>query len=256
MASDQRAATPNPIRKVVTMLQAMQKKVTAEGERQADLYRKFMCYCKTNGGDLKASIGAAETKIPAVQADIEEAESQLVATREALGQAQADRSAAKAALAEATAIRDREAAAFASLEAEYNANIAAIRKAVAALEKGMAGGFLQTGAAKVLRQLVANKQDMMDEDREQLQAFLAAPWGAGYGPQSGQVTGLLKELGDEMARTLSAAMEAEHAAIIAYRQLSAAKTKEINALTASIESKTKKVGELGVAIVEMKDDLG
>merc|ERR1711920_1172970 len=41
----------------------------------------------------------------------------------------------------------------------------------------------------------------------------------------------------------------------AYRQLSAAKTKEINALTASIEAKTKKIGELGVAIVEMKDDL-
>merc|ERR1719336_2894469 len=32
-------------------------------------------------------------------------------------------------------------------------------------------------------------------------------------------------------------------------------TKEINALTASIEAKTKKIGELGVAIVEMKDDL-
>merc|ERR550532_3253770 len=58
-----------------------------------------------------------------------------------------------------------------------------------------------------------------------------------------------------MARGLSAAMEAEHAAIIAYKQLSAAKTKEINALTASIEAKTKKIGELGVAIVEMKDDL-
>merc|ERR1712050_193851 len=126
---------------------------------------------------------------------------------------------------------------------------------VAALEKGMAGGFLQTSAAKVLRQLVANKQDMMDDDRQRLDAFLSVPWGAGYAPQSGQITGILKEMGDEMARDLSAAMEAEHAAIIAYKQLSAAKTKEINALTASIEAKTKKIGELGVAIVEMKDDL-
>merc|ERR1719192_1065009 len=90
LAAEHHSATPNPIRKVVTMLQAMQKKVTAEGEKEADLYKKFMCYCKTNGGNLQASIGAAETKIPAVQADIEEAESQLVATREALGQAQAD----------------------------------------------------------------------------------------------------------------------------------------------------------------------
>jgi len=258
LAAEQQArgsATANPVRKVVTMLQAMQKKVTAEGEKEAELYKKFMCYCKTNGNTLDASIGAAETKIPAVQADIEEAESQLESTKEALKQAQADRAAAKSALAEATAIREKEAAAFATLEAEYNANIAAIRKAVAALEKGMAGGFLQTGAAKVLRKLIANKQDMMDEDRQQLDAFLSVPWGAGYGAQSGQITGILKEMGDEMARSLSAAMEAEHAAIIAYKQLSAAKTKEINALTASIEAKTKKIGELGVAIVEMKDDL-
>merc|ERR1719458_1082986 len=259
LAAEQRAGdgtTANPIRKVVTMLQAMQKKVTAEGEKEADLYKKFMCYCKTNGGNLDASISAAETKIPAVQTDIEEAESQLEATKDALKQAQTDRAAAKSALAEATAIREKEAAAFAQLEAEYNANIAAIRKAVAALEKGMAGGFLQTGAAKVLRQLVASKQDIAEDDRQQLNSFLSAPWGAGYGAQSGQITGLLKELGDEMARSLSAAMEAEHQAIIAYKQLSAAKTKEINALTASIEAKTKKIGELGVAIVEMKDDLG
>merc|ERR1719166_62068 len=256
LAAEQHSATPNPIRKVVTMLQAMQKKVTAEGEKEADLYKKFMCYCKTNGGNLQSSIGAAETKIPAVQADIEEAESQLDSTKEALKQAQTDRAAAKSALAEATAIRKKEAAAFETLEAEYNANIAAIRKAVAALERGMAGGFFQTGAAKILRQLISNKQDMMDEDRQQLSAFLSVPWGAGYGPQSGQITGLLKEMGDEMARGLSAAMEAEHAAIIAYKQLSAAKTKEINALTASIEAKTKKIGEVGVAIAAMSNEQG
>merc|ERR1719323_2204295 len=187
----------NPIRKVVTMLQNMQKKVVAEGEREAELYKKFMCYCKTNGGNLQATISAAETKIPAVAADIDAAKSQMETTKEELKQAQADRAAAKSALGEATAIREKEASAFAQLEAEHNANIAAIRKAVAALEKGMAGGFLQTGAAKVLRQLIANKQDMMDEDRQQLQAFLTVPWGAGYGAQSGQIVGILKEMGDE-----------------------------------------------------------
>merc|ERR1719356_1284165 len=200
LAAEETSSTPNPVRKVVTMLQNMQKKVTAEGEKEAELYKKFMCYCKTNGNTLDASIGAAETKIPAVQADIEEAESQLESTKEALKQAQTDRAAAKSALAEATAIREKEAAAFATMEAEYNANIAAIRKAVAAIEKGMAGGFLQTGAAQVLRKLIANKQDMMDEDRQQLQAFLSVPWGAGYGAQSGQIVGILKEMGDEMAR--------------------------------------------------------
>lgn len=43
----------NPIRKVVTMLQSMTKKVEAEGEKEQELYHKFMCYCKTGTGDLE-----------------------------------------------------------------------------------------------------------------------------------------------------------------------------------------------------------
>ena len=35
----------NPIRKVVTMLQMMQDKVTAEVKKAEDIYDKFMCYC-------------------------------------------------------------------------------------------------------------------------------------------------------------------------------------------------------------------
>ena len=53
-----------PICKVVTLLQVMQKKVIKEGEKEKKLYEKFMCYCKTNGGALDASISAANIKIP------------------------------------------------------------------------------------------------------------------------------------------------------------------------------------------------
>lgn len=38
-------------------------------------------------------------------------------------------------------------------------------------------------------------------------------------------------------------------------ELIAAKTKEVEALTAAVESKTKMIGELGVDIVQMKEDL-
>merc|ERR1712083_149930 len=41
-----------------------------------------------------------------------------------------------------------------------------------------------------------------------------------------------------------------------YKGLMAAKTKEVNALTASIEKKLNKVGELSVAIAEAKNELG
>ena len=39
----------NPIRKVVTLLQDMQKEIEAEGEKEKALYDKFMCYCNATG---------------------------------------------------------------------------------------------------------------------------------------------------------------------------------------------------------------
>merc|ERR1719271_1880520 len=54
----------------------MQKKIIAEGEKEKELYEKFMCYCKSSGGALGKSIADANTKIPEVQSDIEAAEAQ------------------------------------------------------------------------------------------------------------------------------------------------------------------------------------
>jgi len=247
-------AKANPIRKVVTLLQAMQSKVTAEGEKEKELYEKFMCYCKNNGGDLKESIAAAEAKMPNVLADIEAAEAKLTQSKEDLKQAQVDRKAAKDAMAEATAIREKEAAAFAAEKAEFDANIAAITKAYTAVEKGMGSAFLQTEAATVLRKLVQDSQNLMD-DRQELAAFLQNGAGGAYAPQSGQIVGILKQMGDTMAADLAGITAEEDKAIKGYEGLMAAKAKEVKALTEQIEAKTKLIGELGVEIVQMKEDL-
>merc|ERR1719511_537852 len=61
----------NPIRRVVTMLQMMGKKISAEGVKEEELHKKFQCHCKKSGADLKASIAAAEVKIPQLKAEIE-----------------------------------------------------------------------------------------------------------------------------------------------------------------------------------------
>merc|ERR1711920_361423 len=105
----------------------------------------------------------------------------LTGAKGALKQAQADRTAAKDAIAQATALREKEAAVFAKYKSEHDANIAAIAKAVDALEKGMAGTFLQTPAASVLRQVVM-KSDLSEIDQETITAFLSQ--GSEYAPQS------------------------------------------------------------------------
>merc|ERR1719201_2581749 len=61
---------------------------------------------------------------------------------------------------------------------------------------------------------------------------------------------------DEMSADIAEEKAAEEAAIKAYDELMSAKTKEVNALTKAIEEKMTRVGELGVEIAQMKNDLG
>merc|ERR1719408_339011 len=179
--------TVNPIRRVVTMLQQMQKKVEAEGEKEEELYEKFMCYCKNGKGALEASIEAAKGKNEQLMASIKETDAALKQTKAELKAAQESRAAAKAAVATATALREKEAAAFAKESGEAKTNIAALKKATAAIEKGMGGAFLQTSAASVLKRLSIT-MDISEVDRQMLTSFLTQGQGdaVGYVPASGQ----------------------------------------------------------------------
>jgi len=246
------AATANPIRKVVTMMQALQAKVEAEGEKEKELYDKYMCYCKTSGGDLAKSIADAEAKGPELQSAIEEGQNQLAQLKEDIKAHQTDRSAAKAAMAEATSLREKEKAAFDKTTGETKTNLAALNKAVTAIEKGM-GGFLQTNAAATLKRLVS-KLDMQDADRQDMMAFLSGS--TEYAPASGEIVGILKQMGDEMSADLADAIATEKAAVASFEELMAAKTKEVNALSKMIEEKLERSGALAVKIQEMKNDLG
>lgn len=242
----------NPIRKVVTLLQAMQKKVEEEGETEAKLYEKFMCYCKNGASELEASISAAEDKLASLPEEIKAALGKLEQLKADVKQHQTDKQAAKDAMAEATAIREKEAAAYAKEKTYYDSTIVAITKAVAALEKGVSGGFLQTSSARVLQRSI-NDLNIDEMDRQVLISFLSGA--QGYAPKSGQIIGILKQMGDTMTADLASATATEEAAIKTYDDLIASKKEEVAALTASIETKLKKIGELGIEIVDMKEDV-
>jgi len=247
--------TANPIRKVVTMLQQIEKKVEAEGEKEAALFKKYMCYCKSSGGDLKAGIDSSTAKVPEVEAAIKEAEAQKVQLGEDLSQHRSDREAAKSAIAEATAIREKEAATYASYKAEQEANIAAVNGAVASLEKGMAGAFLQSAKASAVVKAVKARESMLETDRQEVLAFLSGASSSDYAPSSGEITGILKQLGEEMEKDLADATSTEKGAVSSYDGLVSAKNKEIAAATAAIEDKTVREGEVAVSIAQMKNDL-
>merc|ERR1719451_70996 len=165
------------------MLQMMEKKVQAEGEKEKGLFEKFMCYCKNGKGTLEASIESAKQKNEQLMSSIEETAATLKQTKADLKTAQEDRAAAKEAVAKATSLREKEASAYAKESGDFKTNIAAMKKATAAISKGMGGAFLQTSAASVVKQLSITT-DMSSVDREILTSFLAQ--GQEYAPASGQ----------------------------------------------------------------------
>merc|ERR1719150_2502432 len=123
--------------------------------------------------------------------------------------------------------------------------------------EGVAPAFLQSDKALTLRKLLSGKfgQELEDNDRDAIMSFLSGPPGF-YVPQSDQIVGILKQMGDEMDKGLADATAEEDAAIKSYKAMMAAKMKEVATLTAAIEAKLKKIGELGVAIAAMSNEQG
>merc|ERR1719443_607869 len=149
----------------------MQKKVVAEGEKEEELFEKFMCYCKNGKGALESSIEQAKQTNDQLKSSIEETAATLKQMKADLKTAQTDRAEAKAAVAKVTALREKEAAAFATESGELKTNIAATKKATAAIEKGVGGAFLQTSMGNTLKQLSVS-MEMSSMDREIMTQFL------------------------------------------------------------------------------------
>merc|ERR1719510_511331 len=205
-------------------------------------------------GDLRQAIDAAEAKLTKVESGLAEAEALKEQLEKDLGELKGGTADAKDAIAKATAIREKEADAFAKDSSDKKTNIAALRKAIAAIEAGAAGKFLQTASKSMttLQNLVIN-MEMRSADRDMLTAFFSQ--GSGYAPQSGEILGMLKQMLETMEKELAEITAAEEAAVKDFEALIAAKEKELNANTGAIESTIERAAEIGLEIVEMKEDL-
>jgi len=254
-ARDGLRLTVNPIRRVVTMLQQMTNKIEAEGKKEKVLFEKFMCYCDTGVADLEQAIAAAETKIPQLESDIKALDEALGGLQGDIDKAKADRAEAKAAIASATSLREKEAAIFAKDSGDFKTNIAAMKKAVELISGGMEGGaFLQTSQGALLRKLSIDI-DMSSADRDVLTSFLSGGETSEYAPKSGEIVGILKQMTDTMEADLAGITATEETALANFDALMKAKEAQIEALTKEIEDKLARLGNDGVKLSQMKEDL-
>merc|ERR1719421_2332522 len=132
----------NPIRKVVTLLQDMQKEIEAEGDKEQDMFDKFMCYCDGSTGDMQKGATEGSQKIDELSSKLEALKAEKTQLEQELAQHKSDRSQAKQDQEKAQSLRTKENGEFTDAEADMSKNIAAMKGAIAALEKGL-GSFLQ-----------------------------------------------------------------------------------------------------------------
>merc|ERR1719420_2012821 len=100
--------------------------------------------------------------------------------------------------------------------------------ALAALEKGMGGSFIQTpGRVQTLVHMFRATRTIDEFQKNEVVAMLQGknPFGD-YSSQSGEIVGMLKAMKDEMDGDLNGAISAEEAAAKGFEELSAAKQSE------------------------------
>lgn len=240
----------NPIRKVVGMLQDMQKSVEEEGEKEKQLFEQFMCYCNNGAGSLDNSIATAAQQIESLTGQVASETAQKSQMEQDTVQHKADRVEAEKTIKESTAMREKEASEFAASSGEMKANIAAMTNALAALRKGLSASLLQTAAGITLRNIIQNSPAVNEGERSTLMSFLETGEGG-----SDQIIGVVDQMKETMEADLKQSTSDEETAKASFTSLVASKEKEIAAAGKAIEDKTARVGELAVSVVQGKADL-
>jgi len=242
----------NPMRKIISLLQGMQKEIEADGEKEQAAFEKFMCYCDGNTDSMYKASAEGKQMIETLTSKLESQKAEKAQLDQELAGHKSSRESAKEDMAKAETLRTKESEEYAASSTDMETNIAAMGGAIGALEKGL--GFLQmSGAAKNrVIAMVGNSMKTDDYEKQQIIALLQGKSGA---TGSGEILGMLKAMKDEMEGDLKTANSDEATAKAGYEDLVAAKTSEVDAATSAIESKTKRSGELAVEIAQCADDI-
>jgi len=243
----------NPIRKVVTMLQDMQKTVEQEGKKEEELFDKFMCYCSGGDGALEAAISQGNAQIEQLTAAIERGTAEKSQLDQDLATHRSDRTAAEKTIKESTALREKEASEFAAESGDAKNNIAAMAGALDSLKKGLSAALLQTSTGNMLRNIISHSPAVRESQRAVLMSFLES--GSATEGGSDTIIGIVEQMKETMEGDLKEAEGNEAEAKASYETLMGSKKSEIEAAGKAIETKSGRAGSVAVETVQAKADL-
>lgn len=237
-------AKERPVMKIVRLLQDMQAELEKEKADDEAVHESLDCWCKTNEGEKSKAIETGEAKVADLKASMGEFAAKIEELREGLATTKAKLRSDQKALDSATALRMKEVKAFQGEETDLLATIQSCKQAIVVLGKhNPSFTQLQT----VAKNLAAMKtmqlaKDVLNRDKlAVLKAFLQearesstaslrrVPGFKSYTPQSGQIFGVLRQMQEEFAASLSDAQKAEMKAKADYASLKTAKEDELEA---------------------------
>jgi septal ring factor EnvC (AmiA/AmiB activator) len=242
----------NPIRKIVGLLENMQKEIEEQGKKDQELYDKFMCFCDNGVAGLMKTASDSEAAAKAATAQLEADTAEKAQLTEDIKTHTSDLASATKDLEDATAVRTKEKSEFDATISTKKGSEAALGKAIPAIEKGMGGAALLDLVGKKafnkIKKVIRSSQQATDGDRSSITAFLQ-----GTTPGSAEILGMLKSMKDELSRDIAQLEKDEAAAVAGFTDMKASKEKEVEFADESIESKKERVGALAVSIVQAKD---
>merc|ERR1719420_89508 len=251
------AASENPMRRIITMLQDMAKEVEREGKAEKEIFEKALCACEGGEEELDKTIADSEAAIEEWTSKTESGKAESAQLTQEVADHKTSAAQAKSDLSEATTLREKEHEAFVAEEKDTKTNLASLSKAIPAIEKGMSGAALiqATGESKMerLRRYVEITKYVSNDERSELLAFLdqgADESDASQSQGAGEILGILKNMKDEMEKDLGELQAEEKQAHEGFNDLKAAKEQEISINEKSVIEKEKRIGGIALELSE------
>jgi hypothetical protein len=251
-------AMANPMRRIITMLQDMQKEVEREGEAEKETWEKALCACEGGEAELDKNIADSQASIEEWTAKTESGKAEEAQLTAEVADHKTSAAQAKSDLSEATSLREKEQNQFAKTEADTKLNLDGLSKAIPAIERGMSGASLMQlpGARRKMEKLLrfVEVTKLIDSDaRSAVLAFMEEGQDTEQTESTqgaGEILGILKSMKDEMQKDLQEMQEDNTNAHNSFNEMKASKEQEISINEKSVITKEKRIGAIKVELSE------
>jgi len=265
------AVEVNPIEKVVQMMSDLESKIIGEGKECQATYDEFAEWCEDNSKNLGFEIKTGKAQVADLTATIQDESAHMDADSSKIDDLSADIASDEADLQAAIKIRKKESTDFAAEEKDLTTVIDMLERAVAVLEKEMAGGasMMQLKSASNLEQaleVMVRASGISQADGSRLAALvqtqsddsdsdMGAPAGEVYESKSGGIVDTLNGLLEKAQGQLDAATKAETGAKNKFDMLKQSLDDEIKYANKDMDDTKKNLAECGEIKAGAEGDL-